>query len=276
MSPVTSAPHWLIIVALLGLLGMLLFVKLSAAGYPRTFAASLSAVALVHPAFPNPASGVVSVLFALVAFAMAISAIAFAHSPDARRTILLGGSLAGAQLVNPICGVLSAISVPVILRESLVSGQTGRTLGQIISVLFIPALIAVLLMFAWIGRHENSFPWSSKSGLHLFDGGEALAHCAMGIAPLAIWSFALRQKAGGICDIVGLLCAIFIATDVIDSFLGIRSAPDVTAAVGPLTVLVLSTSGAKAARVSSTLLPMMSSVAACWLPAGLIARFAGV
>jgi hypothetical protein len=253
---------------------VLLFKKFRAAEYPPLIALALGAAAVLHPRLHNAPVIIASLLFAITVYWIAVAAIAFARNQDPRRTVLFGTSLAGAQLVSPVCGALSTISFSLMLRSVLFSGEAARTGGQLTSLLFLPALATCALIYysltygtpaVWVGHlpvvHAPHSSWVFLRPIAI-------------TAPLLLWIMTSTQDSE-IGRTVGALCVIIIATGVANALLEVSPSLDVTWAVGPLTVLVLSGQQPDDGRIQVALLVMLSCVIGWWLLPPLVTEVAG-
>src|SRR5947207_1979735 len=87
-----------------GTLGALLRADLQSKGCGRLSSIAASGFAIAQPAFLDPAIALKAVLLAFSTYAISVNAVAFSDSRDPRRIIRLGGSLASAQVLNPLMG----------------------------------------------------------------------------------------------------------------------------------------------------------------------------
>jgi hypothetical protein len=139
---------WLIDATLLVGLCIFLFIKLRRADYNFPIAALISGLVFLQPAFCNTACAFKAGLFAAIVYAVAVSAVSVVERYDVRRIALLGGSLAGAQLVHPLWGTAATVMLPFALRNRLdeESSAAGAT-GLYVTILFIPVLTAAAMFF---------------------------------------------------------------------------------------------------------------------------------
>jgi hypothetical protein len=154
-----SVPFAIWIGSAVAALGWGMFLRLRGANFKLLPAAALSLLVLAQPAFVSLFSGLRSALFSLAAFATASSAAAFARRQDPRRIVLFGGSLAGTQLIHPMCGTMTTLVLPWVLRRSFGDTFRGRTVGLYLSVLFIPAMVSIALVFLFFVQHVHLPKW---------------------------------------------------------------------------------------------------------------------
>jgi len=154
-----SVPFALLLGSTLIALGWSMFLRLRRANFTFLPATVLSFFVLAQPAFGSLLNSVRSALFGLAAFTTASSAAAFARRQDPRRIVLFGGSLAGAQLIHPMCGTMTTLVLPWVLRRSFGETFRGRTVGLYLSVLFIPAMAGIALAFLMLIQHVTLPKW---------------------------------------------------------------------------------------------------------------------
>jgi len=135
----------------------------------------------------------ISLFFALILYAIGAGASDFAQRQDARSVILMGGSLAGAQAVYPIGGLLTAFLVPGLVGLARIRGGPGRTGGLLALLLFAPCVAAIV--FAYFAN-----------SLH-FDGARLLAALAPSRSMLASSSPGIATLESA-CVLLGMLPAI--------------------------------------------------------------------
>lgn len=138
-------PHALVLAPLLVLYGLIVL-HLRAAGLGSYQSALLGGVSLAQPGYLIEKSALSIALFALAALAVGITTLAFAKRQDPRRTVMLGGSLAGAQIAHPLWGTAAIIMLPLALRRSMGIGAE-RSAGLYVSLLFIPAITTIVLVY---------------------------------------------------------------------------------------------------------------------------------
>jgi hypothetical protein len=93
---------------------------------------------------------------ALAAYAIAACAGQFAQRQTARSIILLGGSLAGVQLVAPVGGFLAAALLPVMGCIFKGSESTARAFGLLMLLVFAPVVLSFLLAILARGAHLDA------------------------------------------------------------------------------------------------------------------------
>jgi hypothetical protein len=142
---IAAIHQWVVGATLLSGLGTVFVVILRRARYTFPIALVVSTLALVQPAFCNLTTILNAAVFAAVVCAVAITAMSLVEQQDVRRIALLGGSLAGAQLVHPLWGAAATIMLPFALRNKLDAESAAGVTGLYISILFIPVVTATAL-----------------------------------------------------------------------------------------------------------------------------------
>lgn len=89
-----------------------------------------------------------SLWLAVGVLAVAMSAEAFARQADVRRIVLLGGSLAAIQLLDPLGIVVAAGLLPATLALERNRGGPRRALGLYVLLMFMPLTMAALLLYS--------------------------------------------------------------------------------------------------------------------------------
>jgi hypothetical protein len=167
-----SAPNGLatlvIVVALFCATAALLAAQLRTEGYGLSASVALGGLAIAQPAYAMGMNTLHTALLALVTCTMAVCAVALVKEQSARRIILLGSSLAGAQLVNLPDGLAATLMLPAILRLPRSRVDVERTLGLYVLLLFLPGLVLLgRLYFVWLGQTEiarwSDEPWPVAS-----------------------------------------------------------------------------------------------------------------
>lgn len=261
---------WLVIVLLAALLWLCFQRRLAKADYSPGWAAGLAAVAIAQPVYLHPALAAQCLLFAFFSYAVASEALAFAEQKDARRIVLLGGSLAGTQIISPVNGLLLAASMPLVLTFSGRVRGLSSSAGLVPLLLFLPALAAIAMLWAQSGY--------DVALLRPDSGGKLLKESAA-IAPLlapipiipVIWS-GLRMSLLS-ARIVASIAYFLSAGALISECLGGGSYADaIVGATGPLAVLVIGSFPINEARTRSASVALLSGVALSWTIA-LVLRF---
>ena len=226
------------------------------AGYGGTTAVALSTLALAQ------AGTVVAIAerghslwLAVGIGAMAASASSFAEREDARGIILVGSSLAAIQLCDPMGGLVAAGLLPATLAMGRGREDSRKAVGLYALVLFLPVMMALLLLYLSGERHidmarllAGSPPLASRA-----DAGSRFS-VALGLvivlAPLLV--DLCRRSAGR----PALLVAIAVmASAVLDGIFGvIREPVTLVAVAAPLTVVALASSPVSPGRGRRALL----------------------
>jgi hypothetical protein len=134
-----SLGYWLAVGLVLCGFCFILVRKLQAGGYSPPMALGLGLTAMVQPG--NLETGALrTILFSATTFAVAWAAAALVQRQEPRRIVLLGSSLAGAQLLHPLCGAAATLILPFAVRKSLSNAGIRHGTGLYISLLFIPLL----------------------------------------------------------------------------------------------------------------------------------------
>lgn len=174
---ISSGAGWIVEGLLLAALGSLLAAHLSRVGYSRWIATLLAWLAIAQPAYLG-AHALRSALASLSAFGVAASANAFLERQDPRRIVLLGSSLAGAQLANPLWGIVASVVVPLAVKKSLPSIDSARLAGLYISLLFIPVLMAITLAI-FLATEHHSWPWPTLTGISEISLNDRASQCVL-------------------------------------------------------------------------------------------------
>jgi len=157
-------PHVLGLGALLFFLSGLIFVHLRGSNLSSFQASALGGLSLVQPGYLDGNVGISAALLALATLAVGLATLAFVKRQDPRRTVLLGGSLAAAQIVHPLWGTAATIVLPFTLHRSLgVSAE--RVTGLYVSLLFLPAITSILLVCLTATGDLDPPRWPSLSDM---------------------------------------------------------------------------------------------------------------
>jgi hypothetical protein len=62
-------------------------------------------------------------------------------------------------LIHPTCGTMTTLVLPWVLRRSFGDTFRGRTVGLYLSVLFIPAMVSIALVFLFFVQHVHLPKW---------------------------------------------------------------------------------------------------------------------
>jgi hypothetical protein len=248
--------------ALLVVFSAVLFSRLRAARYGLPVSLLIAVLGVAQPAYLYSAKGFHSALFTISIYAMCAAATAFACKQDARRIVLLGGSLAGAQLIHPICGAAATIALPVALRRSMVTNYARGTAGIVISVLFIPVSVAMGSLYllsekAWLFRWPSS---NASAGQPL---AVAAIGAAFGIVPLLV---ILRFCPAGSRTIIGVIGIIAAGASFVSAVIGGREyALQSSAAAGSLLVYLISEWAPDTKRARLAVGAALPTFAIAWL-----------
>jgi hypothetical protein len=270
MSASAALAHWAILAALLSVFAGLLYWRLRAAEYQRVRAAAFSFVALAQPAFAVPATAIRSVLVAIAAYAIGSTAAGFVQRQDPRRIVLLGGSLAGAQLVHPVWGTLTTIMLPLALRRQVTATSSARTAGLYVSLLFIPALSSAALLYLSLAEHFDGVQWRG-----FLSPGTYVAIVSAAVLPAAPLFIALARAPSKIHALpLALLCALMVAMNIVGSCVAAQPLPGSGAALAALAILLIAQWPPSATRDRTAALLMVSSLALSWTAALITAELA--
>jgi hypothetical protein len=247
--------------ALVAVFGTVLFSRLRTADYAIPAALLIAVFCVAQPAYAHAVSGFHAVLFAISMYAMCAAATAFVRKQDPRRTVLLGGSLAGAQLIHPMCAAAS-IALPFALRRSLVTEDARGTVGAIVSVLFIPALAAIGSLYL-LSQNLSVLRWPISKAFP--DQGSILGsiEAASGILPL-LAVLALRSAPSR--SIIGVLCVIAAAASLVSAIIGGQEyALQSSAAAGTLLAYLISEWPSDTKRAGLAVGAAVSNFVVAWL-----------
>lgn len=139
-------------------LGGALFARLRRQKWSAFPAAILSALVILQPALTNSEGGLRAALFALAIVAVVHSALSLLERQNARRIVFLGGSLAGAQLVDPLCGAATTLVLPLVLQNSI-GGGGAKTVGFWSSLVFVPILAGTVLVYFSLRAEGRVLHW---------------------------------------------------------------------------------------------------------------------
>jgi hypothetical protein len=147
-----------------------------------------------------------------------------------------------------------------------------HTGGQLVSLLFIPALCAATLMYVWFSREGTHPLWPGAGSFHWRLGYQAFVRSAIDTAPIILW-LVLARPHTDMAGIVGAFCAILIVTATLSGILTVASGPDVSWAVGPLAIVALSDRGNSPKSATTAFLLLFSCIAACWIVPDSVVRW---
>jgi hypothetical protein len=263
MSASAALAHWVILAALLSVFAGVLYRRLRAAEYRRVRAAAFSALALAQPAFAVPATAIRSVLVAMAAYAIGSTAAAFVQRQDPRRIVLLGGSLAGAQLVHPVWGTLTTIVLPLALRRQVTATTSARTAGLYVSLLFIPALSSAALLYLSLVQHFDGVPWRG----FVSPGAYAVIVASAVLPAIPLFTALARSPMQIHALSFAILCALMVGMNIVGSCVASQPLPGFAAALGALGILLIAQWPVSATRDRNAALLMVSSLALSWTAA---------
>ena len=129
--------------------------RLHESGYSQAWSLALSALALAAPLLTIPENRATVLLFAFSTYAVAAAAMDFANRQDARRIIVFGGSLACAELTNPLGVLLTGLALPFLLPKEIARAQRSRIAGLLVLLLFLPVLTGTLLLYLALVAHAS-------------------------------------------------------------------------------------------------------------------------
>ena len=255
-------PQWCLASLIVAAFGLLLLVGLRRAGYRAAPASALIVLTLAQPALLNVRTSAGATLFAAAVTAVAAATVAFVHQQDARRIVLLGGSLAGAQLVHPIWGAAATVILPLALRRRLSASSTAGLTGLYVSILFVPLLTAATIFT--LDAPVRSELWSIA--LFHLGAGTSVPSVLASILPGVPLLLALLIHASdeGVPQLAVIAVAI-LAVSAMLSLIGMTS-PSLScaAAFGALSLVLI---GTRPARKAGWFLPFLlagANSAAAW------------
>lgn len=237
MTSMSATLQTLSTVSLLGVFSIVLFSRLRTARYGVTSSLLLTMLCIAQPAYAYSNAGFRSVILAISVYAICAAAMAFARRQDPRRIVLLGGSLATAQLFHPLCGAAASIALPVALHRSIAGGNIRSTLGVVISVLFIPALVLTGSLYLLV-QNASLLRWPASTAFSNRELALASIGAISGIVPLFV---ALKVRPAACTIVIGVLAVIVAAGSLASAVLsGDEYVLQSSAAAGGLLVYVAS------------------------------------
>ncbi len=270
MSASAALAHWVILAVLLSVFAGVLYRRLRGAEYRRVRAAAFTVLALAQPAFAVPATAIRSILVAVAAYAIGSTAAQFVRRQDPRRIVLLGGSLAGAQLVHPVWGTLTTIVLPLALRHQVTATTSARTAGLYVSLLFIPALSSAALLYLSLAQHFDGVQWRG-----FVSPGQYAVLVAAAVLPATPLFIALARAPMKIHALsLAILCTLIVAMNVVGSCVAAQPLAEFAAALGALGVLLIAHWAVSATRDRHAALLMVASLALSWTAALMTAELA--
>src|SRR4051812_19176130 len=240
-----------------------MFLRLRGANFKLLPAAALSLLVLAQPAFVSARGGLQSALFSLAAFATASSAAAFANRQDPRRIVLFGGSLAGTQLIHPMCGTMTTLLLPWVLRRSFGETFRGRTVGLYVSVLFIPAMVSIALVFLFFVQHVHLPKWPALAMQPKSSDLVSSLFIVASAVPLAVAT--LRCHVPVTRSVLATTGSIILTTSLIlELFVGGHQWALSAAGLSPLLVVALADGSEGAGRLIEAFVLVSASTALIW------------
>lgn len=223
------------------LLGVGFVLWLRRADYGRAAAVTLSAFALAQ------AGTVVAIIgrghslwLAAGVGAMAMSVSAFSEREDARRIILVGGSLAAVQLCDPVGGLVTVGLLPATLAMRRRQGNPQKAVGLYALLLFLPVMMALLLLHLPGEQRTDAvrlLAGSPPLALRAEAGSRFSPVLALVVvlAPLLV---DLRPRGAGRAAL--LVAIAIVASAVLDALFGVSREPvSLVAVAAPLSVVTL-------------------------------------
>lgn len=255
--------HWVAFSLVGAGLWALLVVRLKQSGYPGGWAIACGAAAVAQPALSQPMLAAQCLLFSAFSYSLASAALGFAEQQDPRRIILLGGSLAGAQIVSPVSGLLFAASIPFVLRYSRAGRESSSATGLLALLLFLPALVAVALLWPKFAHDlaimRPALPGRTSSGLSAFAP-------PLGLLPLLPPLLLAANQNLVRARIVGGVAYVLCAGAVVSQCLGAGDySKALLASTGPLITLLIAGLPIGAARLRDASLCAASGLLLSWV-----------
>ncbi|HTK80292.1 MAG TPA: hypothetical protein VL286_07600 [Rhizomicrobium sp.] len=258
----------------IGGLGALMFAQLRSAG-GRLSSAAATGFAVAQPAFLEPTIGLKAALLAIMTYAISVNAIGLLGNRDPRRIIQLGGSLAGAQLLNPVAGTLVSAFLPLTFRGIRWRRDFAHAAGLYLLLLFIPALTALGLFCLW-KAHPDLELFAASSLLKPPQSIHLVLFPLLAAIPVtpALFCAAILGHRIRSCEICAAFAATAIASATVASSLGVRQHPaELIAALSPLSIVAFRHVAATRANWSAV---QFSAASTCMLSWGVSSALAAV
>jgi hypothetical protein len=260
--------------AILALLGGVFYRRLSASGYSRAAAAGLATLALAQACVALTGRDAwMAPLFAGALYAFGASAIGFAQRQDARSVVLVGGSLAGMQVLYPIGAFMTLMLVPALIGVARRRGDPGRAAGLLALLLFAPFVAALVFAYfsAALHAHAAGLLSAFAPARDTFAGYRPWiaisAWALLGLVPAAGWVFADAARAASSLAVFAIAAAL-AASLVLMALIGRGRDPREFAVLGaPLCVLAIATWPVSRSRTQAALAACAVSALASWLVA---------
>jgi hypothetical protein len=242
-------------------LALLLCDHLSHRGFSPISARAIVALALVQPALLVPGLMGSCYVFALLGYLVGAGAEHFARHQDVRRIVLLGGAIAGAELVNPAGGVLAAAVLPFVLRPEEARKDVRKTTGFLALLLFLPVLFAGAIAYFWLVRHTGTIQWFAS-------GPPSVAWAALAIAPV-LPAFAFGRFDSPAAAVVSIVTvAWWSGSLLLASFGHVNYTLATLASMGPLAVLLIASRPQAQGRERKALFATGLGFALSWVVGG--------
>jgi hypothetical protein len=251
---------WGIVAAAFAAMAALLAAQLRTEGYGASTALALGGLAIAQPGYLPEAGAVHTALLALATCTIGVCAVALAKEQSVRRIILLGGSLAGAQLVDLPDGIAAALMLPAVLRLPRSRAELERMIGLYVLLLFLPALVLLgRFYFAWLGQSDIPH-WDAPSPAASDRAAFAAIDAAIIFLPALLQTLALAQGTA-VSAVLSLAAATLIAALILSPS-GSLSA--VAAILPPLAVLLTGQWPPSAQRTRNAVLTVAGGTMLAW------------
>jgi hypothetical protein len=251
------------IAAVFAAMAAMLAAQLRTEGYGGSAALALGGLVIAQPGYLREAGALHTALLAFATCAIGVCAVALAKEHSVRRIILLGGSLAGAQLVDLPEGIAAALMLPAVLRLPRSRAELERMMGLYVLLLFLPALVLLgRFYFTWLGQSDMP-RWEAPSPAASDRAALAAIDAAIVFLPVLLQTLALAQGTA-VSAILSLAAATLIAA-LISSPSGSLCA--VAAILPPLAVLLVGQWPPSAQRARNAVLTVTAGTALAWIHA---------
>lgn len=251
---------WGIIAAVFAAIATMLAAQLRTEGYGPSASVALGGLAIAQPAYAMGVNALHTALLALATCAIGVCAVSLAKEQSARRIILLGGSLAGAQLVDLPDGIAAALMLPAVLRLPRSRVELEHMIGLYVLLLFLPALVLLgRFYFALLGQSDIPH-WDAPSPAASDRAAFAAIDAAIVFLPALLQTLALAQGTA-VSAVLSLAAATLIAA-LISSPSGSLCA--VAAILPPLAVLLTGQWPPSAQRARNAVLTVASGTMLAW------------
>jgi hypothetical protein len=233
-----------------------LFLAVAAIAWLRRVGCSLPVSALLAAAALLQAGPVLaaargqSLWLAAGIFAVACSAATFAERAEPRRIMLLGGSLAAIQFVDPLGGFLAAGLLPATLVIGGGRENRQQQAGLYVILMFLPLMTAGLLLYFALTLHivpAAMFAGQGTAGAAIPPSGlvwrllPAIALAAVLVPPFAggkAWRTRLREEAA-LRAVAAVALALIAAVALAACLSAIRAPATLLSAAAPILIAAL-------------------------------------